>query len=218
MAVQDMIGPRKEHFRKKRAAFVATWTTDSNGIVHIPLKNGLEATISESKMAIAADFSWRLRKHSRMEGKYYAEATVPEEYRGQFKHRTESLHRVITGAPDGVQVDHKNGNGLDCTDDNLRFATHSQNTSNRHYKNKTGYRGVSRIWKSSRFSAQIEYQGKTMYLGSFDTAREAAKRYNEKALELFGEFAILNEIEGTEEESVDLSCCEKYDAMETMIS
>lgn len=215
MAVQDMIGPRKEYFQRKRAAFVATWTTDVRGIVHIPLKDGFEATFSKNKMSIAALFTWRLWRGG---GKCYAEAKVPEEYREQFGLRT-MLHRVVTGAPKGIQVDHKNGDGLDCTDGNLRFATYSQNTSNRRYKNETGYRGVSKIWKSSRFSAQIEYQGKTMYLGSFDEASDAARRYNVAAVKYFGEFAIINLFDDDYEgDLVDLECCDSYDGMETMVA
>jgi len=218
-----MIGPRKEYFNRKRAAFVATWTTDANGIVHIPLKNGFEATISESKKEIASDFTWRLKKHSKKSAtgpdKYYAEASVPEEYRGRFKHRHESLHRVVSGVPDGVQVDHKNGNGLDCTDGNIRWATTSQNTSNRHYKNSTGYRGVFKIWKSGNFGAQIDYQGKNHYLGSFPTAQQAARRYNAEAIEIFGDFAILNKFaDDYDGDLVDLMCCETLDFIETMVA
>jgi HNH endonuclease len=219
LAVQDMIGPRKEYFQRKRAAFVATWTTDTQGIVHIPLKDGFEAIFSNYKMDAVSKFTWRLQIcNPKGTIKYYAEAKVPEELRYLYGWRT-SLHRVIMGATKGTQIDHKNGNGLDCTDENLRFATHSQNTSNRHYKNQTGYRGVSKIWKSDRFSAQIEFQGKTMYLGSFDKASQAAKRYNKKAIELFGEFAILNEFEEDYDGDLsDLVSCDSYDAMETTVA
>lgn len=192
LAVQDMIGPLKEYFERKRAIFVATWTTDSDGIVHIPLKNGFEATISKSKKDIAAQFTWRLRKHSRMDTKFYAEAKVPESLRNKYGCTT-WLHRVIVDAPKGLQVDHKNGNGLDCTDDNLRIATTSQNASNRYYRNSTGYRGVVRISKTNRFAAQIEINGKSRKIGSYAQASEAARRYNEEAILLFGEFAILNQ-------------------------
>ena len=215
MAVQDMIGPRKAYFQRKRAAFVATWTTDAQGVVHIPLRDGFEATVSESKKELAAQFTWVLHGSK---GKYYAESKVPEEHRERLGQCT-SLHRVVTGASKGVEVDHKNGNSLDCTDGNLRIASDSQNASNRIYKNKTGFRGVSRIWKSERFSAQIEYQGKTMYLGSFDEASDAARRYNDAAIKYFGEFAIINQFyDDYEGDLDDLAFCDSYDEMETMVA
>ena len=54
--------------------------------------------------------------------------------------------------------------------------------------NTTGYKGVSK--KRSKFLANI---GKPVqYLGSFATAEEAARAYNEAALEMYGEFARFN--------------------------
>lgn len=192
MAIQpETVAGRKEHFRKKRAEFVATWTTDEHGIVHIPLGGGIEALISKNKKTIASDFLWRLKLDKT--GKPYVYATVIEELRRKYGKRT-YLHCVIL---DTIQeVDHKDGNGLNCVDDNLRPATRSQNSANRHYVNKTGYRGVIEQKRVRRkaYSPQIEYQGKSRTLGTFRTAREAAIRYNEEALKIFGEFAILNEV------------------------
>lgn len=208
-----MIGPRKAYFQRKRAEFVATWTTDSQGIVHIPLRDGFEATISESKKELAAQFTWVLHGSK---GKYYAESKVPEEHRERLGQCT-SLHRVVTGVSKGVEVDHKNGNSLDCTDGNLRWATTSQNTSNRHYKNKTGYRGV--VEYKYGFKSQIEFHGKNRSLGCFYTAEQAARRYNQEAIKLFGEFSILNLFDDDYEgDLVDLEFCDPYDEMETMVA
>ena len=40
------------------------------------------------------------------------------------------LHRFILEPPDGVDVDHKNLDGLDCRRKNMRLATSAQNNSN----------------------------------------------------------------------------------------
>jgi len=100
------------------------------------------------------------------------------------------LHRIILNAPKDMQVDHINGNRLDNRRENLRLCTHQQNCMNR--KPVTpGYKGVS--WAKGKWRAQIRYQGYTHYLGNnFDAPEEAAQAYDEKAKELFGEFARLN--------------------------
>lgn len=46
-----------------------------------------------------------------------------------------------------------------------------------------------KLWKAS-----ITYNKKRIFLGYFASEKEAAKAYNEKASELFGERAVLNEI------------------------
>jgi len=66
--------------------------------------------------------------------------------------------------------------------------------ANRHLKgdNKSGARGVSWYKSIQKWVGSVTYRGKSYHLGSFDDKMEAAKAYNKKALELFGERAILN--------------------------
>lgn len=195
MAIQpETIAGRKEYFRKKRAEFVTTWILDEHGIIHIPLGDGIDALISLNKKVIASDFMWGLKPDKT--GKPYVWAHVIEELRHKYGRYT-SLHRVVSGVENGIEVDHKDGNGLNCVDSNLRSATRSQNSSNRIYENKTGYRGIfeqKRVWGRSYY-AQIELHGKSRRLGSYRSSIEAAIRYNEEAVRLFGEFAVLNDVE-----------------------
>lgn len=53
--------------------------------------------------------------------------------------------------------------------------------------NKSGVRGVYQNGKTSRWVAQITFQGRTRYLGSYDRLEEAAEA-REKAEKLFDEF------------------------------
>ncbi len=82
---------------------------------------------------------------------------------------------------------------LNCQLENLEWVT--MNTLRRQMKNfksKTGYRGVTK--EKNRFRAVIYHERKAFNLGFFDTPEEAAKAYNKKSRELFGETGSLNDL------------------------
>ena len=107
------------------------------------------------------------------------------------------LHRLVAErmglSLDGV-IDHINGNALDCRRENLQACTHQQNImKQRHQETATSpYKGVMRF--RDKWRARLTFNGKTLHLGMFASAVEAADAYNEKAKELFGSFAALNEV------------------------
>ena len=110
------------------------------------------------------------------------------------------LHKAVFGpVVDGYEVDHRNGDTLDCRNQSLRQCTGSQNCANRrnHKLGKSGFRGV--IFRNGRpkpWIASIGSRSICNYesLGSFKTAIEAAKAYNVAALKRYGEFSILNDL------------------------
>lgn len=109
-----------------------------------------------------------------------------------------TLHRTVLGLSpgDGKIVDHINRNKKDCRKANLRVVLAQQNAINISKKsnNTSGFRGVSRhnSYPSKPWKATLQCRGKLYYLGCFTTKEEAAKAYDQKAKELFGEFAVLN--------------------------
>lgn len=106
-----------------------------------------------------------------------------------------ALPRYVLGEiPQGLYVDHINRNSLDNRRANLRLATPGQNSANIGIKNVTyrssQYKGVhatdDRTW-----SAKIAYQGKRLWLGTYQLEKDAAMAYDMAALEIWGEFAAL---------------------------
>jgi hypothetical protein len=88
------------------------------------------------------------------------------------------LHRVIMDAPQGVEVDHIDGNPLNNRRENLRLVTHQQNQQNRpkpHKRNTSGYRNVSLDKRRGKWTAYGRFPGKTVYLGGYDDIEEAAR-------------------------------------------
>lgn len=104
------------------------------------------------------------------------------------------MHRQITGAPKGFQVDHINHNTLDNRRCNLRICTNQQNNWNRaSCKNSSSkFKGVSYYKPSKKWIAQICIDDKRKNLGYYKSEIQAAKIYDAKAKELFGKFAKLN--------------------------
>lgn len=105
-----------------------------------------------------------------------------------------AMHREILGIDNpSIQVDHKNHNGLDNRRENIRIATPSQNKANSQLTkpNRMGYTGVSYSPKNCKARPyQVRCRGK--FIGSFKTLEEAALAYDERAKEVFGEFATTN--------------------------
>ena len=117
----------------------------------------------------------------------------------RFQGMTTKVHRLIwlwvTGAwPDG-DVDHIDGNRTNNAWSNLRVCSRAQNLHNMRAKNpKSGFKGV--VKRGGSFMARVRAQGKAHYIGSFKSAEEAARAYDDAARRLQGEFARTNQALG----------------------
>lgn len=142
---------------------------------------GVEALVSDVDYARLVQHRW-WPYESKQNGLTYVYT--------QIKRKTFWMHRMITGCPRTMQVDHQDRDGLNNQRPNLRIASPVQNGANREGWGLSGLKGVYRDGRSWR--ARITYDGELMNLGSHPTKEAAARAYDQKAFELFGEFAFLN--------------------------
>jgi len=133
-------------------------------------------TISLCKFEMAQKCSacWTLYGKSKL----YARGYIKDE---QGRSRRIEMHRYLTDCPHGSIVDHRDGNGLNNCDDNLRICNHTANNQNAAMRkdNTTGFIGVSRT-SNGKFRASIWVNGENMHIGTFATAEEASDAYQRK--------------------------------------
>ena len=158
----------------------------------ISMAGGLVALVDDKDEELVRQHKWRGKRDKHT---IYARAHI----RGPRPRKTVLMHNLIMPTPEGMQMDHANGNGLDNRRENLRLATHSQNSANadkqRTYNGRvpsSSFKGVYWHRWNKRWGAKISPKGKQIYLGYFRVEEDAAQTYNDAALVHFGKFARLN--------------------------
>lgn len=104
------------------------------------------------------------------------------------------MHKVVTGTTFEI-IDHANNKPWDNRKFNLRISNKQTNGINRgcNKNNKLGVKGVNRATGSEKFTARIMVNGKTLYLGTYNTIEEAKVARDSAEKEYFGEFAYAGE-------------------------
>ncbi len=101
------------------------------------------------------------------------------------------LHREIMSPKGRDVVDHINHDKADCQRDNLRICTNTENIRNgRKRSGAAPYKGISR--KRGKWGAWIMVNHKSIWLGCFTEAIDAARAYDAAAIKHHGEFACIN--------------------------
>ena len=110
--------------------------------------------------------------------------------------RTQQLGRLLLKLQEytGLEADHKDRNPLNFQKINLRCVSKDIQQHNKEPYGKVNFKGVV-LNTYGKYQAQIRHKGKYYYLGLFHTAEGAARAYNQKAIELYGELASLNKVE-----------------------
>lgn len=149
----------------------------------VPLTKGYKAVVDLDDVYIVAPYTWCAARSGNL-----VYAISDQSSRGGKAIR---MHRVIIGAPKGIEVDHIDGDSLNNRKSNLRLATRAQNAKNcrRPINNKSGYKGVYFHKASGKWLAQISANGKRVYIGCFDAPELAHAAYLRAAEKLHGEFA-----------------------------
>lgn len=152
-------------------------------LAYVPLTKGYEAIINAADVPLVKEYNWSACVRSRS---VYA---VRTDNTG-LTPRKVLLHRLLMSEPQGLEIDHRDGNGLNNRRKNLRSATHSENTYNRRVNknNTSGLKGVYWYKRAQKWMARIGVNGNREYLGLFETPEEAHAAYCAASRKLHGEF------------------------------
>lgn len=152
-------------------------------VAYITLTKGHIAIIDACDVPLVESMNWcsHVQKHS-----VYARTHL------QTRPHTAYLHRMILGAAQGAEVDHRDGNGLNNRRENLRLASRSENNQNRRWSKMgdQGMRGVSFHKASRKWDARIQANGVPIRLGLFSTPEEAKAAYLKASSELHKSFGL----------------------------
>lgn len=176
---------RRLKARNVRNAF--TLPVPVPGARWVPLDGGRFALVDDHDYDTVKDFVWTFSPRGES---FYAVGSVND----NGVTRRCYLHRFILQVNGNAQVDHINGNGLDCRRCNMRLCTSQGNNRNRKKSGITTsqFKGVSWDKRRNSWRAYIKVNRKFKYLGRYDTQQLAALAYDAAAHQLFGEFAKPN--------------------------
>lgn len=155
----------------------------------IPLSKGQHATVDDQDFDLLNQWRWYCRHGYAVRNIYLGGGRKKPRY------RTVAMHRLITDAPAGLDVDHKNRDPLDNRRRNLRVCSRSQNSTNsRKRSGSSRFKGVCWLAGRKAWIAQICKDGRRYELITTKDEEEAALYYDIAAQLLHGPFAHINHV------------------------
>jgi hypothetical protein len=134
------------------------------------------ADVDEDDYARLSSAKWHAKKDHKT---FYAKRTIRK---SDGKWTTQLMHREIWEhrfgpIPEGMEVDHKDRNGLNNRKDNLHLVAHQRNTVNdtKHSNNTSGFVGVHWHKRHCKWQAYYKHNYKIYHVGYFDTPEAAAE-------------------------------------------
>jgi hypothetical protein len=157
-----------------------------SAVAEVSLTQGKVARVDRANLPRLAGYTWHA--HQPNPGLWYARTTTSRTSPGG--RQWIYMHALLGGG----RVDHRDGDGLNNTQDNLRPADRPQNGANRgpQSNNSSGFKGVYFCADRQRWAADITAYGQRHRLGRFSAPEEAAEAYDAAAMKYFGEFALTN--------------------------
>lgn len=156
--------------------------------LHGKIAAGRVALIDDGDYDLVMQYRW----HAHQGGSGSGTPTGPYAMTRPSRRQRILMHHLIMGCKG---IDHINHNGLDNQRSNLRKATQGQNVQNARKRStpaSSAFKGVFWDTQSRKWKARLQCKGKCYYLGYHTDEIAAARAYDAKALEMFGEFACLN--------------------------
>jgi hypothetical protein len=149
--------------------------------VEVPLVNGRGvAVVDAADVELVSGYRWYLVKG-------YAYGFIPGPGRG---HKPVLMHRLITEAPAGKDVDHINHDKLDNRRSNLRVCSRQANAINRRDAQSNSRTGVLNVdIHKGRYRVQLRVNGRLKFIGRFDTldaaiaARDKSRQARQEAIQ-----------------------------------
>lgn len=153
--------------------------------------------LTQNQVALVSDCDyewlskWKWTASRRRDGDFYAVRMPPRNKRRA--RRLIYMHREIMHAPDGIEVDHINGDPKDNRQQNLRLCNRAENAQNQKTQvHSSRFRGVS--WDKARckWRTSICANGKRRFLGRFTSEKDAVAAHNTAAIKYHGAFCTLS--------------------------
>lgn len=174
----------------------------------------MENLVEEWKPIKGHEDNYLVSSHGRImttKGKMCHLSRLPHGYMVKsIKNKTYYVHRLVAEAfipnPDNkLCVDHIDHVRDNNNVDNLRWCSYEENQHNRmpNYRGSSRWKGVSKI-KNGKWIVHITVNGRVEHVGTYDNEDMAGRAYNMMAIDVYGDYAVLNNIDGNEMELVDM--------------
>ncbi|MFN3851950.1 MAG: hypothetical protein ACK4NY_21110 [Spirosomataceae bacterium] len=153
----------------------------------IELKSNIVVFIDDEDYDKVKDYCWSVSKSGNFQ---YARAF----YKIGNKQKSVLLQHLIVGKPPkGQRILFKDKNALNCQKENIEFVSCGQ-AAHHYYKKHKNSKNAQERFRGVivQYVARIKFNNKILVLGSFENERDAAQAYNKKALELYGDKAVIN--------------------------
>jgi hypothetical protein len=133
----------------------------------IPLTRGKFAKVSDCDYEYLNQWKWT----------YHSQGYAYRQIRRKDHVETILMHRLITFASKGLEVDHRDRDRLNNQRENLLVVTRSANSYNKptSRRNTTGHTGVYFDKRRSQYQAYISVEGKKKHLGWYKEIEDAIK-------------------------------------------